>query len=439
MRKVQKGIPMDPAPVADDKLTANLSSLMHNRYFLLALIFTVVSIVYWTLYAVNAYNHFIYASDFGYYLYNMYYDIHYPNIMGGLQLLVFGQHIAPDQLAVLLIYSIFQSPLTLPIVQLIALSLTGLLVFWVTKDLLKNDKLALILCTAYLLNPGMHGALIFDYHAEFLIIPFFIATFYFYMKASFRYFFVSLLLLLGTIESSYAVAFALGLGLLLYEMMHNIDAHSKQTRIKFAYMIIIGSIGALLFYNTIYFALPTEQVSVSHGILPIFAVSTYPLVPIVGGTASPGNEGLILSRGGVSLSTIPYVIYALIVVFFGFGIALFFDPISAIIFSVPWLVVLFVFKNIGFALVSQQYFTFVVAGAFAATILGFKLYENNSSPLTKYIPALKTMVQRQDFGNILAYSTLGLAVIIYLLSFLFRISWALIIIAAGFIFGGTCL
>ena len=119
-----------------------------------------------------------------------------------LELSVFGQHIAPDQFMVLFAFFFFQSPLTLPIIQLLVLSLTGLLVFGVARDLLKSDRLALIMCAAYLLNPGMHGLLIFDYHAEFFIIPFYIMTFYFYMKAKVRLFLVSLVLLLGAVKKS---------------------------------------------------------------------------------------------------------------------------------------------------------------------------------------------------------------------------------------------
>lgn len=50
---------------------STFSELLRNKYFLLAAILTLVSIAYWTFYAVNAYNSFIYTSDLGFYIYNI--------------------------------------------------------------------------------------------------------------------------------------------------------------------------------------------------------------------------------------------------------------------------------------------------------------------------------------------------------------------------------
>ena len=70
----------------------------------------------------------------------MYYHLHYPNIVWGLQYLIFGNHIAPDLILVLPMYAIFQSALTLLFIQAAVLSVTGLVLFAVLETFLKITR-----------------------------------------------------------------------------------------------------------------------------------------------------------------------------------------------------------------------------------------------------------------------------------------------------------
>ena len=103
-------------------------------WLVLAGLLTVANFTYWCLYSLNAYNTFHEFGDLGAFAYDMYYHLHYPNIVWGLQYLIFGNHIAPDLILVLPMYAIFQSALTLLFIQAAVLSVTGLVLFVVARD-----------------------------------------------------------------------------------------------------------------------------------------------------------------------------------------------------------------------------------------------------------------------------------------------------------------
>ena len=107
----------------------------------LALLLTLTSIIYWTAYGINAYNTYHEYTDIGIFSYSMYFNLHYLNIANGLQFFVFGNHIAFDLFPVALLYYIAPSPITLLAVQAIIVSLTGLLAFFVVKELSKVFKI----------------------------------------------------------------------------------------------------------------------------------------------------------------------------------------------------------------------------------------------------------------------------------------------------------
>jgi uncharacterized membrane protein len=342
-----------------------------------AIILVALSTCYWSAFSINANYTFHTYWDVGVYANDMYYHIYHPGVVHGLQYLSFGEHIAPDQLLVLPIFYLYQSALTLMIVQAVALSLTGLLVFFIASRLLKNSLFGLLLCFAFLISPGMHGMLVFDYHAEFLIIPFVLLTFYFFMEMKRLPFLVSLLLLLGTLESAAFVGLALGAGLLLYELVY--DAKEKKEarneRVKLSICIIVLSMIAMAAYAY-------GAASLSSG----YANGSYPDLPPGLQAANLGQlqlSQLVSAFGGSVTPTgrIPavYVLYALIVVFLGFGIGALLIPEIAVVLALPWLVEGLVLGKVNFFLIFYQYFSYVLGGALVASILAMIAIGNRSN------------------------------------------------------------
>jgi len=193
---------------------------------------------------------------------------------------------------------------------------------------------------------------------------------------------------------------------------HNADSESSR-RIKYTYSIMAGALAALLFYNITYYSLPSASQSVSEGVLPIFHVAPFPLVPIVGNSTQV-LQGSAVTHGGLSVPSIPALIFALIVVFLGFGIGALLEPATAIIFSAPWLGMLLVFRNINFTLISQQYFVFVLAGVLCAAILGIRNFEGGHSWANKQ----QKYTLLREKSTLLALS-IALPIIIYITSFAF--------------------
>ena len=152
--------------------------VLRNKFFYLALSAVLISIIYWSCYSLNAYHTYQEYGDVGLSAYDMYYHIHYASILNGFQYLVFANHISPDQLFILPIFALFPSVPTLLFIQAIVISLTGLVIFFVSRTIIKNEKISLLLCLAFLINPGTFGILLFDYHAEMLLPILFMLMFY---------------------------------------------------------------------------------------------------------------------------------------------------------------------------------------------------------------------------------------------------------------------
>ena len=93
--------------------------------FKLALVLILCYFVYFCAVVVNLYYTFHEYSDFTLSVYNLYINSQYPQVAHGLQLMMFDEHLSPDSLFLVLAYYIFQSPITLLIIQLAFVCLTA--------------------------------------------------------------------------------------------------------------------------------------------------------------------------------------------------------------------------------------------------------------------------------------------------------------------------
>ena len=348
----------------------------------IAIAVTLISVVYWTMFGINAYNTFHEYSDLGFSTMSFYYHLNYPGVMHGLQYFVFWNHISPDQIFFLPIFYLYQSSLTLLFIQALGLSLTGLLIFFVVKDLAKSSTLGVIFCIVYLLNPGMYGMLIFDYHAEFLLIPLFVLTFYLYMKLNKRWFFISLLLFLGSIESAPFLAIPLGVGLFLYDFSYTKDADLRKQRLMLASSVIILAVAAIALEAYVTSVL-VNSYSTSYSNLPAqFKVSN-------SGTGVVGNMVGALTGNAGGQPWDPqfngYLIYGLIIVFFSFGAVIIFDPLITLIFDLPWLSIVFFLHNLNFIVVWDQYFSYVLGGTIVGAIIGLMMIKERKGVAATYM------------------------------------------------------
>lgn len=376
-------------------------------YSYIAIFAGLVSFAYWSLFAGNAMYNFHEYSDLAQFSYNMWVYLHYPALAHGLQILVYCTHLSPDMALLLPLYYIAPSSLTLLVFQALLLSATGVAIFFIAKDLLNRPLLALGLSFAFLLNPGIFGMLVFDFHAEALIIPFYLLTFYFYMKSNRKAFYVSAILLLGTIEEGPFMAFTLALALFLYDYRFTHDAHERRKR-----LIMSGSLMALSILTFAFYSFTVSYLTAAYangqyiGLAPILQ-----LLPLA------QSQIAILSTPFTQLSSelgpmLGYTIYAMLIIFFSFGIAWIFDPLSTIILLSPYIVEFFVVGNENFAFIFNQYFGFVLGGTIVAAILGIMNVKNDRGAIVKEVVENNEKHRELILKKIIPYSMVVVVIIL---------------------------
>lgn len=79
-------------------------------------------------------------------------------------------------------YWIWSSPKMLLLIQVVAVALGGLPIYWLAKEKLKSGWAGLVLLLAFLLYPAVQNALLYDFHEVVLAVPLIIYAFYFLVK-----------------------------------------------------------------------------------------------------------------------------------------------------------------------------------------------------------------------------------------------------------------
>ncbi len=355
-----------------------------------AIIITVIALAYWAIFELNEYNTFHLWSDSGVATFSMYYKIHYSGALPILQYLSLNNHIAPDQLLLLPIFAIWQSVVMLLLIKVFVVVITGLMLYFISRDLLKNEYIAFALMLFYFVNPGVIGIIIADYRVEILFMPFYLLTFYYYMKLDKKKFAVSLLLFLGVMEESVLFAIPLALGLIVYNVAHVKDKELRRERINLSLVMILATLAALLIYNLIFYNLSYSYQHAYLGVPQFIKDSPYPLVPI---TRSINQQLLNYSAVPGQFSYLnPHFLYSLVVGLFGFGLFVIATPLTELIFAAPWLFGIFSSPTEFFTALWSAHFTFVLSGTIVATILGIKVAIEEKSKFKRYTEILISLM-----------------------------------------------
>ncbi len=385
------------------------NGILKDKFLLAAMIITAIYAAYWMSYSLNAYNTFHDFDDLGIFAHNMYIDLNYPSLVPGLQFLIFGNHIAPDQLIVMLFFFLDQSAVTLLVIQVLVLSATVLTIFIVSRRLTGNQAISFLFFLAFVLNPGVAGMPIFDYHTEALIILFYVLSFYFYMRLNKLLFFVSLILLLCTIETAPYLGIALGAGLLIYTYFYGEKDHTRSLRLKLAISAIVVSIIFVVLFDAISASLSSAYASGAYASLPTYLKVSAPVSGQLSQAAT--NAGSIFSD--MASFGYGYIIYGIIAAFLLFGMVVLFDPLITLILASPFIAETFLVQNLSFLLVWNQYYSFVTGCVFAGAVLGLIKAQKKQGVFAGFL--VKTF---KDYEKAIFYMIAGslLAVTIILLA-----------------------
>lgn len=88
------------------------------------------------------------------------------------------------------LYAVWQDPKMLLLIQSVVTAAGAMFVYLIGKEVLKNRPLSLVFAFAYLINPGVQRANMYDFHAVVLATTLLLATFYFLLKRKYWYFIV---------------------------------------------------------------------------------------------------------------------------------------------------------------------------------------------------------------------------------------------------------
>ncbi|MDX9893613.1 MAG: DUF2079 domain-containing protein [Patescibacteria group bacterium] len=159
-----------------------------------------------------------------------------------------GDHFTPILFLLLPFYWLFQNPQTLLIIQTICLALSAWPVYLIAQKNL-GINWALFFGLAWLLNPVVQNANLFEFHFLTLSVFFIFWVFYFYQQKRFGYFIIAIILAMLIRED-------VSLAIIMFGLLAMIDKRSAKWKIT---PIILGLgyfFGAMMI--TKYFA-PTES------------------------------------------------------------------------------------------------------------------------------------------------------------------------------------
>ncbi len=174
--------------------------MYRNPYELVVIFLSLIYTVYISAASIMRYNNYYTGRfDLGNMVQTVWNTLHgnffimtNPDSVGQVSRLAFHA----DFILVLLapLYALWQDPRTLLIIQSVVIAIGAYFIFLIAKDVLKNKSIAVVLSFAYLINPSVQRANIYDFHAVVLATTFLLATFYFYYKRKYIWFAIFALL-----------------------------------------------------------------------------------------------------------------------------------------------------------------------------------------------------------------------------------------------------
>lgn len=155
-------------------------------------------------------------------------------------------------------YWIWPDPRMLLLIQTIIVAAGAYFVYLLSVRILNNKIVGIVLAFAYLINPSIERANIYDFHAATLVTTFLLGAFYFYLKKDYKWFAVFAVLAGLCKEQIWAIIAIFGIFLMV---------HQK----KFIAGALVFFFSAGIFYFLVSYAIPHASPKVSHFALQFFS------------------------------------------------------------------------------------------------------------------------------------------------------------------------
>jgi len=122
----------------------------------------------------------------------------------------FGVHFSPFLYLIMPVFEIFPNPYTLFLIQSLFLSITAIVIYYISLHILKDERISVLFSALYLIYPGTLWSNWYDFHVEAFIPLFSSLVYYYYLRENNIGVFISLFTLVSILERNVfiAVAFA---------------------------------------------------------------------------------------------------------------------------------------------------------------------------------------------------------------------------------------
>jgi uncharacterized membrane protein len=347
-----------------------------DLYFTALAVLAAIYVIGWTYliwYKYSVFTEIIF--DLGTDLYSFYMHAFYPSYTSGLQALVFTNHLSVLGLAIVPIFHAVPTPITLVALQDLSLALASLLIYKIAIDISKNGMISFGFGLAFLINPGVMGISIYDFHLEGFMPLLCLLIFYSYLKNSKIGFVLSYALLLSLIDTAPFVGLALLAGFAFYEIRY-VKQSRQQLRGKFAMLlsclVITGAF--MLFYHIVALDLLNGYGSGQYSFVP----PPLRLVNVLNLQASALSG--ILSFNIAPPGQYVYELALSTILILAFGYICLIDPILLVIFASPWLFEVFILSNAYFINPANQYYAYGIGGAAIAALLCLSIIVKKQAP-----------------------------------------------------------
>lgn len=144
------------------------------------------------------------------------------------------------------LYLIWSNPKMLLFLQTIVLAFGAFAIFAISKEVLKNKQISLTLSLAFLLNPAVQFANLYDFHPVTLATTFLLWTFYFFIKKKYLLFLLFAFLAGITKEEVWAIIAIFGIFIAGKSLLEN-----KKITKDFLFGGILFIAGSIIFYTLI--------------------------------------------------------------------------------------------------------------------------------------------------------------------------------------------
>ena len=181
-------------------LYAKALSVLKSRLALMIMCYTVIMSI---VTIIRHYTFFSAAWDLGIFNQAFWSTLHgrffYYDVEPWFGECFFGVHFSPIIIFLVPFYAVYPSPVTLLVLQSFIIALGAVPLYYLAKDEL-SEKLALLFSFLYLTYPLLIGANIFDFHLEAFIPVTLLSTMYFLKKKNLKFYVLSLILFLMSLE-----------------------------------------------------------------------------------------------------------------------------------------------------------------------------------------------------------------------------------------------